>query len=597
MSIQSNFPNTKPSLLLDFANTKQLDNRVTFTRSTPAVYYDGKTTAMAEQNLILQSQTFDNASWTKGNVTVTADSATTAPDGSTTADLFYPSSTGTWRIIYQARPKANIQYTITVYAKASGFSNFFVGFDNQTTTVAWFNLSTGVKGTKGSSITSSDMTSVGNGWYRCQVVFTHPSDSFALFGVSDADNSSTATASGTNGALIWGAQLEQRSTATAYTATTSQAITNYIPVLLTAASGVARFDNNPTTGESLGLLIEESRTNLQVQSQYASGWTAEGGALTANTVIAPDGTLTGALVVANATTSVHKGYPATVGGLTTATTYTATVFMKAAGYNYGFIRDGFTGNYVIFDLSAGTVSSSSSATGAITSVGNSWYRCSASMLTSGTNFRMDTGICSTNAQTPSTSWLGNGFSGIFIWGAQLEAGAFATSYIPTVASQVTRAADAASMTGTNFSTWYSINGGSLYGSYRIAFTSGTRYVLSIDQNIQNYVELAGNSTTNRALLFNRSGNTLDVNITGTSAVSLTSLNQVAIAVANNDFALYLNGTSQGTDTSATLAQTLVSLEIGRYNEGSPGGYLNGTIAKIAYYPIRVSNTNLQALTS
>ena len=122
-------------------------------------------------------------------------------------------------------------------------------------------------------------------------------------------------------------------------------------------------------------------------------------------------------------------------------------------------------------------------------------------------------------------------------------------------------------------------------------------MLSIDQNIQNYVELGGNGSTNRALLFNRYGNTLDVNITGTSAVSLTSLNQVAIAVANNDFALYLNGTSQGTDTSATLAPTLVSLEIGRYNEGSPGGYLNGTIAKIAYYPVRVTNAQLAALTS
>ena len=85
MSIQANFPNLKPTLLLDFANTKQLDNRVTFTRSTPAVYYDGKTTAMAEQNLILQSQTIGNAGWLLVNTALVSD-AGVAPDGTTTAD-------------------------------------------------------------------------------------------------------------------------------------------------------------------------------------------------------------------------------------------------------------------------------------------------------------------------------------------------------------------------------------------------------------------------------------------------------------------------------------------------------------------------------
>ena len=87
MTISANFPAILPSISLDFANSKVLDNRITFTRSTTGTYYNGYSSAVAEQNLLLQSQTFDNASWTKGaDVTITANGAT-APDGTATADL------------------------------------------------------------------------------------------------------------------------------------------------------------------------------------------------------------------------------------------------------------------------------------------------------------------------------------------------------------------------------------------------------------------------------------------------------------------------------------------------------------------------------
>jgi hypothetical protein len=85
MTISANFPNVQPSLLLDFANAKQLPPQVTFTRATTAAYYDGSTTALAEQNLLLYSQTFNTAFWTRNAVTVT-NNAVTAPDGTNTGN-------------------------------------------------------------------------------------------------------------------------------------------------------------------------------------------------------------------------------------------------------------------------------------------------------------------------------------------------------------------------------------------------------------------------------------------------------------------------------------------------------------------------------
>jgi len=196
-----------------------------------------------------------------------------------------------------------------------------------------------------------------------------------------------------------------------------------------------------------------------------------------------------------------------------------------------------------------------------------------------------------------TTYTGDGTSGIYIWGAQLEAGSFATSYIATTSASATRTADAASMTGTNFSSWYNQAEGSIVASYYIDVTSGNRYVISLDKDNNNYVEIAGNTPSNNTILYNRSSGTLDVSITGASNVNLVSRNILASTVKTNDFALCLNGTMQGTDTNAILSPNLASLEIGRYNEGSAGGYFNGRISKIAYYPLRLSNTNLQALTS
>ena len=606
MSIQSNFPNLQPSLLLDFANTKQLDNRVTFTRSTPAVYYDGKTTAMAEQNLLLQSQTFNSASWTQDNATLTG--SQTAPDGTSTAWLITDNSTNSDHRIYQIDfPSSSGAYTIfSVYLKNGTRQYALIRLQKSLDTAGIIvDLSAGtIASTGGNAYFSSSITSVGNGWYRCVIVGSGLLNGNVVVALSNTASYGANIQYVGSGQTIyaWGAQAEVRNTpsATAYTPTTTQAITNYIPVLLSAGGNQARFDHNPTTGESLGLLIEEQRTNNALNSQNFNNWTKYNCTVNNAAIISPSGSLDGNKLISSATTN-GQTIEASNATFVSGSIYTLSVYAKAGEYRYiqMSLPSFVTTQYVNADLVSGTINGGSYISASITSVGNGWYRISFSFTSSYSGATVAASISLQTTVNPArgTSITGDGFSGFYIWGAQQELGAFASSYIATTSASATRTADDASMTGTNFSSWYNQGEGSIVASYYINVTSGNRYVVSLDKDSNNYVEIAGNTPSNNTILYNRSFGTLDVSITGSSNVSLVSRNILASTVKTNDFALCLNGTMQGTDTNAILSSNLASLEIGRYNEGSAGGYFNGRISKIAYYPIRLSNTNLQALTS
>ncbi|NBW17403.1 MAG: hypothetical protein EBR82_56425, partial [Caulobacteraceae bacterium] len=434
---QTDEPTIRPSLLLDFANTERLDPRVTFVRTTTATYYDGVTTAMAEQNLLTYSQDFSNAAWIPIAMTITTDS-TTAPDGSSTADTITPTTTNTYHRINQPIPGSTTGLTVTysVYVKANGYNYIALRESASVGGAAVFNLSAGgsVAGyyLNPTYVSGAVITDVGNGWFRISAqFFAVSSQSIGIYvlnswtsgdpqGVSFAGN-------GTSGVYLWGAQVEVRSSVTAYTATTTQAITNYIPVLQTAAAGVARFDHNPTTGESLGLLIEEQRTNVFTYSADFSDsiWAKGNSSVTANTIVAPDGTLTGDKLVENTATGSHN----IVQNYTGTATLTSSVYAKPAGRS-AFVMNGGnqSGVAATFDVSAGTVSNVGGAvTGtSITSVGNGWYRCSMTWSNTST-----VGLGIFLVSGGSASYTGDGFSGLYLWGAQLEAGSFATSYIPT----------------------------------------------------------------------------------------------------------------------------------------------------------------------
>lgn len=523
----------RPSLLLDFANTRQLDPRITFARASTATFYDGKTTAVAEQNLLLQSQVFSNAAWVATNATLA--SGITAPDGTTTA--FSVTATGV-ATVYQTLTTLAVPYTLSLYIqRVTGIGTINLTLDGTTLTPE--------------TITTS--------WARYSITVT-PTAASHTIGVQMSIITDVIN--------IWGAQLEQRSAVTAYTPTTTVPITNYIPVLQTAASGLARFDCNPTTYESLGLLIEEQRTNLLTYSEDLTNATWSkvlGTTVTSNTTIAPDGTLTADTI--NFTTSA--GNRVDTFSSTTAvagTSYTFSIWLKGSG---------------TINISA-TESSGSPASEPTVTLTSTWTRYSATY----------TAISSGAALRAMVVWrASNTATSCFVWGAQLEAGSFATSYIPTVASQVTRLADQASMTGTNFSSWYNQSQGSLYIN-AIAPLLGNSGLVSInDTTNNNRMTLQTSGPTTLAFRYvSSSGNFTS---TSTSYTQASDIKSIAV-YKQNDQTTYTNSIVSTGITNQAILPLVTQIQIGI---GPSVNYANTTIKKISYYPLRLTNAELQGLTS
>ena len=588
----------RPSLLLDFANTKTLDPRITFTRASTGTYYDGKTTVKAEENLFTYSEQFNNAIWATG-ASISANTSV-APDGNTTADTYTRTSTGEQRLRYTTTQANSTAYTVSVYAKA-GTANFLrlrnvATFTTGTTDTAWFNLSTGAVATVGANVTAT-ITSVGNSWYRCSITGT----TVASIGASNLVDIASATSdaevsSGTSGEtiILWGAQLEQRSSATAYTATSTAPITNYIPALQSAASGVARFEHNPVTRESLGLEIEEQRTNLALYSQdYTNAyWTKTDAALT-GLAIAPDGTLTASKLSPTATTAWHVIYSNATSSLSGS--YTFSAYAKAGGYSKVTIGDSQSGGLgVVVDLSNGTIITAFGTTAtSITSVGNGWYRISfTATMSAVARFSYTIMNPSYTSGSFTGTWAAtDAFSGIYIWGAQLEAGSFATSYIPTVASQVTRSADSASMTGTNFSSWYRADEGTMYAELANITLQTT--------TVQRWLSINNNTSSNRILVA-YPASTSNIGFimanNGTATVSSSAAGsttpKIAVAFANNNYAASINAGSVVADTSC-IVPDVTQLQFGAESTTSS----TVTFKKVAYYPKRLTNAELQGLTT
>ena len=588
MTISANYPTIRPSLLLDFANEQVLDPRITFTRASTATYYDGQTTALAEQNLLTYSQDFSNGVWTKLNSTVTVNS-TTAPDGTTTATTLLANAGTSISPIIFITPIFTNPAIYSVYAKA-GTNNYIQICANNASAYVNFDLSLGVVGT--SVGYTGAIVSVGNGWYRCSAYGTLYSTMRFYIAQSASSGASTAyNPVGTESVYLWGAQLEQRSAVTAYTPTTTAAITNYIPALQTAASGVARFDHNPTTGESLGLLIEQQSTNLVLQSEdFTTTWATTNSSVGSNQVISPLGTLVADKLI---DTSANTTHIVSQNVTTTAVAITLSLYLKAAGKTFAYlgINDSTnTQRLTYFNLTTGTVATiGTGITPSITPVGNGWYRCIVTVATAYAGVNPITIGCATADNTPT--YIGNGVDGIAMFGAQLEANSFATSYIPTVASQVTRIADVASMTGTNFSSWYNISEGTIYSRFAIQALQATGNAFNInDGTTGNYIRVINNLGTISSQMVTNTVN--NVNISCITLVPTGTYTAIASAYKTNDYYESTNGNTGVADTS-NVVPTVNQFQIGI---ALTANSLNSTISKLAYYPKRLTNAQLQALT-
>ena len=226
-------------------------------------------------------------------------------------------------------------------------------------------------------------------------------------------------------------------------------------LIKTAAAGEARFDHDPVTGESLGLLVEESRTNTYPYSTDLSQSTYGNTTPSAPSYPSPDGLNTASLMVPSAGGSSTRNFGRTDCGVTNAI-QTASIYAKAAGYTaigFNSISNGYSSDLTVFDLSTGTVTraDANSVNAYMEDIGNGWYRCvvPSSVAYGVAGATLISWNCIDQASTEFSPYSADGVSGIYVWGAQLEEGSFPTSYIPTAGSTVTRAADVASLTNTN----------------------------------------------------------------------------------------------------------------------------------------------------
>ena len=610
MSLANLYPTIRPSLVLDFARTKALDPRITFTRATTARYYDGTTTAKAEENLCLRSQEFNGSGWATSGVSVTANS-TTAPDGTTTADSFIASATTGAHELYQSITLiSGVPYTMSVYAKKDTHDFLQVRFFavvGGATRFADFDLALGTIGTVGADATAT-MTAVGGGWYRCTVTAspTGTAGGVDLWLVS----SSTATtltanfaAAGTESVFLWGAQLERRGAVCAYAPTTTAAVSNAIPALVTAPAGVARFDHDPVTGESLGFRVESAKTNLLLQSEdFSTTWTKVLATVDVNANVAPDGTLTADRLVEDTTASENHLVQQSVTKAASALTYTLSVYAKSGGRNVRLSFDNGSGTnnvQAMFDLTAGTAAAASAGGtftalfSSIQSVGNGWYRCSVTGTTdTGTTVRPSVWLLSGTSAT----YTGDGYAHAYLWGAQLESGLTLTSYIPTTTASATRNADVATMTGANFSSWWRNDEGTILiennydgGSNR---DGGGRVVIQIDDGGNSYRHLIYNTNNiaNRWLIVlagvTSSGH--DAGPTSSAAMTRTLAAFKASSVASS-----YSGRAV-VPTTPAIMPTCVQMGIGCITS-TLGAQLIGTIKRFAFFPARLTDAQLRAL--
>ena len=584
------------SLDLQFARHKSLDSRVTHTRQSSATYVDGDgVIRTAVTNLLLQSEDF-STTWTPTGLedfgSGSTINATTSPNGTFTADLITESTENSLHNVGQSHTyTSGITYTWSVFVKAS--TGLTRNFKLILSTAAFagnpFILVDPSDGSKISdgNVLSSSVTPYPNDWYRVSLTATADANGTDSLYLRLVDGTTDIYLGAGQGIYLWGAQLEESSTVGQYVKTT------------TAINSAPRFDHDPTTGESLGLLVEESRTNLYVYSEDASQWAYTNGSYYLDAAaIAPDGSA-GAYVV-YPTSSIPRINPGNI-SLVSGTRYTFSVFCKAKEFstiacfwNTTLIDPDVYGSTTFVNLNTGVSSDPS----IVQTVGypNGWWRLIINGALADGNGSAHVTIVPGSTGSPNAI-VPNGTDGIYAWGAQMEASAsFPTSYIPTEGSTVTRAADVASITGTNFSSWYEQSEGTVFYEGQV--------LGSEPSSNKNMLGLSNGTANETAYMFIPSGSNqrFKVVVGGVQQVLQNAIITADVySPSKSAFALKLdsttcagNGTVQSENTSC-LIPAVDRFIFGAVSTGE--SLLAARYKRLTYWPTRLSNDTLQTITT
>lgn len=395
------------------------------------------------------------------------------------------------------------------------------------------------------------------------------------------------------------AALDPRITFTRSGATATR--TNSSGFIEDVAADTARFDYNSVTLLCKGLLIEEQRSNFALQSEnFANAsWIKSAVTGATSSSVSPRGTLTAYTMTEDTATNNHHLFQTISTSLSTA--YTMSAYIKNIDRRYvilAFYSIVTPSLYAAasFDLQTGLLVNTSAVGAGFSVTGtrisrekNDWYRIEVSVTngsaSAATRFSI---VASTNGTIGSygqQNYAGTGKS-LDVFGAQLEAGAFATSYIPTTTTALTRNADVATMTGTNFSDWFNAS----EGAFEV---TGSRFSQS---TFAPFISVNDNTVTNEIYVLQvsdsgRGYSSILGSVTSAGTWPTNATGNMTFAYKVNSFAGSYNGNTPGTASSATIP-SVNRMRIGVRGNGN--NQMSGHIQKIMYWPQRLTTAEVQA---
>jgi hypothetical protein len=451
------------------------------------------------------------------------------------------------------------------------------------------NLGTVVAVNYGSTNSTAAIEALANGWYRVTVTTTlNVAASYAAVWLTDAAFAISYLGTGAY-TILWGPHMMRLPCHDATYLPTTTVIRCKLPL-----------DHDPVSRAPLGLLVEDARTNLLRQSQtFETTWILQETTVSVDAAMAPDGTMTADKLVESAVLSEHRAYQSVTA---TAVTHAWSVYAKAAGCDWLSIRNWGGSKVANFNLATGVIGTTRTfAPVTMQAVGNGWYRCTVTGL-AGTTEGMTLNVGHVDTGTANAfSYLGDGVSGVYLWGAQLELGAFPTSYIPTTTAQVTRAVDNVSLATSAFPSIAAVLAAFVdyTPNYVDTNSTGTCQPLVFYGSSTDYSRHGIDTTTSRTgdPTFNvRSGGTL-INISGIDNAIVSGVRQRA--AWSHDATVFRGAHNGLKHTGADVAPpsplpTLPTLYFGSSAGG--GASINGRVHRASVVPRLQSAAELMSRT-
>lgn len=519
-------------------------------------------------NLLTYSEQFDNAEWNKLNSNITAN-ATENHLGATIADkLIVDSTVAASHYVDNAfTVSSGAVATLSIYVKAAEL-NWVLLYEVGNNSGFYFNIKAGLIGViKGSGARGAFIKDAGDGWYNIGFTITAPAATveFRLF-LAEANNDNVINGDGVSGVYIWGAQLTESAKPLSYVKTLNAPVTQTFTETL-------RTEYDPATGEALGALIEGGSTNLALWSEDFSNaaYIKSGTTVATNAIIAPDGTLSGEKLIDDVSNGAHRILTSNGVTISTTTATTYSIYAKAAEVTEVKLTDNDLGAGIVVNLLNGEIIS---GTGDVKSVGNGWYKISHSKINTTGVGRIVVLLSVAGSQ----SYVGTN-SGVYIWGAQIEALPFASSYIRTEGAAVSRSGDNLSLPSAgNFNaSEYSVIAG-----FDVNGLSANVSLFAIsDNSSSNRILSSINATDDKVRIAVKANGVETAAMIASVAVIANNAIKSTLTFSSGTEKFYVDGVIEGEDATTISPSAVTVLNIGSRNAfGFP---LYGHISKFATY--------------